>query len=229
MSSPLEIVLGGTFDPVHEGHLDSAAKVRSVLRLPRVLLLPAAIPPHKESCEITPAHHREAMLRLAVAPREGLEVCTLELRSESVCFTIDSLRRLRRGPPPCRPVFLLGMDALVEIPTWRSYVGLLNEFDLLVIDRPGAGDAAMIDRLHPRVSERLQPRVDPAGAKAALEERDLGRGGRVFPIGIATAPVSSSQVRAAVAAGSSLARLVPVQVAEYIQSHGLYRGRNRAE
>ncbi len=121
------------------------------------------------------------------------------------------------------------MDALVEIPTWRSYVELLSEFDLLVIDRPGAGDAAMIDRLHPRVTERLQPRVDPAGARAALEGRDLGKGGRVFPIGIATAPVSSSQVRAAVAAGRSLGSLVPVQVAGYIQLHGLYRRRFGSE
>ena len=229
MTSPLEIVLGGTFDPVHEGHLELAAAMRSVLRLPRVLLLPAALPPHKQPAEITPAHHREAMLRLAVAGRECLEICTLELRSKTVCYTIDSLRRLRQGPPTCRPVFILGMDALLEIPTWRQYVDLLREFDLLVIDRPGPGNAEVIERLHPRVVERLRPRLDPEGARRALEGGRLGEGGRIFPIGVATTPVSSSQVRAAVVAGRSLAGLVPPQVAEYIQSYGLYRGRTQAE
>ena len=229
MTSALEIVVGGTFDPVHVGHLDLAEAIRSVLRVPRVLLLPAAFPPHKQPQAITPAHHREAMLRLAVAGRCSLEVSTLELRSEAVCFTIDSLRRLREGPPACSPVFVLGMDALLEIPTWRSYVEMLEEFDLIVIDRPGATDDDVRELLHPRVIERLRPRLGPDEAPVALEQCGLGRGGRVFPLDIATAPVSSSQVRAAAAGGRSLAGLVPPEVAEYIQLHGLYRGRNQAE
>lgn len=229
MTSPLEIVLGGTFDPVHHGHLELAAAIRSVLRLPRVLLLPAAFPPHKQPAEITPARHREAMLRLAVAGRKSLEISTLELRSRKVCYTIDSLRRLRQGPPPCLPVFVLGMDALQEIPTWRDYVDLLREFDLLLIDRPGPGNAALAERLHPRVVERLRPRLDPADARRTLDDNRLGDGGRIFPIGIATPAVSSSQVRAAAAAGLSLAGLVPPEVAGYIQRHGLYRGRTQAE
>jgi len=219
--TPVVGVLGGTFDPVHLGHLAMAETARRLLGLERVLLMPSAIPPHKSPPKLTPARHREAMLRLAVEDRPGLEVHTLELDSGGVCFTVDSLRRLRAGPPALRPVFVLGMDSLLEIGTWREHRSLLREYDLAVIDRPGSALATVRDRLLPEVLGALVEISGPAAAAAALHGDHPG--GRVFHLPMDPVPVSSTEIRRLAAAGGNLDGLVPPAVARYIRSNALYR------
>jgi GTP-binding protein len=211
-------VLGGSFDPVHEGHLRIADEARRRLGLARTLLMPAAVPPHKSGSALTPALHREQMLRLAIADREALVVSTLELRTGGVCYTIDTLRQLRDGEPPLVPVFVLGMDSLHQITKWRSWRDILGEFDLAVFDRAD-GDAGGI--LDPEVESRLV-RL-PQGAPPPP---DVGRGGRIFRLPTSPIPVSSSAVRARVEGGRDPGSLVPPAVARYIQDTGLYRQEN---
>lgn len=224
MSGPgLEAVLGGTFDPVHLGHLEIARTVRRALNLPRVLLLPTAVPPHKEPSSVRPIDHRLAMLRQAIERREGLQICTLELDPGRPGYTIESMRRLREGPPPCRPVFILGMDALIDLPTWRSFGDLLREFDLLAIDRIDRRASELPRGLHPDVRDRLEPPRTDDEAGALWDAQRIGQGGRVFPLRIPPIEISSSEIRRRAAAGDDLGALVPPEVARYIHDHALYR------
>lgn len=208
-------VLGGTFDPVHLGHLEIARRARSAAGLARVLLVPSAVPPHKRRARLAPARDREAMLRLAVAGVPGLEVSTIELDTRGVCYTIETLRRLRLGPPAASPVFILGMDSLVDLETWKDFRDLIREFDLIAVDRPGRPPV-----LAPEIAGAVVPLPD--GAPGALPALELGRGGRIFRVGGPPIPISSSDVRAKAASGADLDGLVPPGVAGYISSKGLY-------
>ncbi|HXV76103.1 MAG TPA: GTPase ObgE [Candidatus Polarisedimenticolaceae bacterium] len=220
-SSHFEVVavLGGTFDPVHRGHLELAEEVRRRTGLDRLLLVPGAIPPHKRHAPVTPAWHREAMLRLAVRGRPGIELCTAELESGGVSYTVETLRELRDHGTGSTPVFVLGMDSLEELPTWRDYRGLIREFDLVVVDRPGAGPP---DRcVDPEIAARLVE-VGEASGRGWFARQDLGAGGRIFHVRLPPMPVSSSEVRARIARGEEIGDLVPPDVARYILEHGLY-------
>ena len=228
-SEPLGL-LGGTFDPVHRGHLELADKIRDLLRLPRFLLLPTAVPPHKSLRSLSPIAHRLEMLRLALRERPGLEICGLELDPERTCYTIDTLRILRDGPNPCRPLFVMGMDALLQLRTWREADALMREFDLIAIDRTDRELRRVRDRLDPDVASRI---ISPEGGPRGLDERrleqlELGRGGRIIHLALPLVPVSSSVIRARAAAGRSLHDLVPAAVAGYIQRTGLYRQEDRS-
>jgi len=211
-------VLGGTFDPVHFGHLVVAVQARDRLGLRRMWLLPCAVPPHKDPAGVAPAEHRVAMITAAIAGRPGLELCDLELRTGTVQYTIDTLRALRREPWSVNPVFLLGFDSLAELPTWRLPTALLAEFDLVVVDRPD--DPRGTARLAPEVVRAMMP--TPSGTDG-WERAALGRGGRVFRLPVPPVPISSRAVRACAAAGGSLADLVPDSVARYIQDNRVYR------
>jgi GTP-binding protein len=220
-------VLGGTFDPVHRGHLVMAERTLEAMKLEKLLLMPSSIPPHKSRPRLTTAEHRMAMLRLAIEGRPGLGICTVELETGGVCYTIDTLRRLRVGRSPIRPVFVLGTDSLAEITTWRDYRDLVDEFDLVAIDRPGMTLAELRPDLPPEIAGALV--YVPEGVRGAevLRERPPGSGGRIYHISVTPCPVSSSDIRAAAAAGQSLAGLVPPAVAGYIQENSLYRQEDR--
>jgi nicotinate-nucleotide adenylyltransferase len=218
---PVVGVLGGTFDPVHAGHLHAAETVRLVFALPRVLLVPCAVPPHKSRPDLTPAGHRVAMLRLAVQGFPGLEVGDLEVVRGGISFTFDTLLSLASGPAAVRPLPILGMDALREIGTWHRHTDLLREFDVVAVDRPSE-ETGLAD-LPPFVTARIVPIACEPGAGAAEEEGRTGAGGRIYRVPIPPVPISSSDVRARAAAGRPLAGLVPVEVARYIQVHELYR------
>jgi nicotinate-nucleotide adenylyltransferase len=214
-------VLGGTFDPVHLGHVAIARSVREGLGLEAVLLVPATLPPHKRAHEITPARHRGEMVRLALAGQDGLELCTIELDRGGVCYTIDTLDELRARRDGS-PLFLLGTDALCGIHTWHAWDRLVSEYDLVAIDRPGAELRSCAERLVPGVAGRVA--FLPATlAPDALRALELGRGGRVLHFPLAPIRISSSDVRRRAAAGSSLSGLVPPEVARYIQSTRIYQ------
>ena len=151
----------------------------------------------------------------------GLEISTLELDTGRVCYTIDTLRCLRAATPPSEPVFILGMDALLELPTWREYEQLVCEFDLIVVDREGQTLETARPLLHPIVAERLEPFADVESVALALG-RAAGSG-RIYPAQHEPIPISSSEIRQRAAAGASLDGLVPPAVARYIQRHGFYR------
>jgi GTP-binding protein len=226
-ASPVVGVLGGTFDPVHVGHLAMAELTMEVMELESLLLLPSSIPPHKSRPRLTAAEHRLAMLRLALRDRAGLGICTVETERGGVCYTIDTLRQLRDGSSPIRPLFVLGGDSLAEITTWRDYRELIEEFDIVAIDRPGNTLAELRAALPTEIADALVEIPDGPHGAERLRENPPGRGGRIYHISMEPCPVSSSQVRKSAAAGESLASLVPPAVAGYIQENGLYRQEDR--
>ena len=208
-------VLGGSFDPVHRGHIELACRARQALGLERVLLLPCAVPPHKPDRDLAARYHRLEMLYLAVEDRPGIQVCTLEIEHSGVRYTIETLRALRTGLPPLAPVFLCGSDALADVMSWREHGALLAEFDFAAVIRPD-------DSGHPRDAgwpEVVARRVSPL----PLSTGDaLGKGGRVYPLDLPALAVSSSLVRTRCGLRQSIADVVPARVARYIQRHRLY-------
>jgi nicotinate-nucleotide adenylyltransferase len=220
-------VLGGTFDPVHNGHLAIAERVRRALGLTRMLMVLTRHPPHKTGQRLTPFDQRAAMLDLAIAGRAGLERSPLE-SGERVAYTVDTLRSLRSGDPPVDPVFVLGSDALLDLPYWHEAPLLVTDFDLCVHARPAATPRTLA-RLPAFVRRRIVE-LDLAGGVARdLERLAPGRGGRVFLLADEPVDVSSSRVRAVASRGGDLAALVPEAVAGYILATGLYSGPERED
>jgi len=208
-------VLGGSFDPVHRGHIALACHARRVLGLDRVLLLPCADPPHKPDRVLAARYHRLEMLYLAVEDRPGLRVSTFEIARGGIHYTIDTLRSLRAGAPALAPVFLCGSDALAEVASWREHETLLAEFDFAAVVRPADAGGPRTSEWPEIVARRVSP-LPPARGAAP------GGGGRVFRLDMPGVAVSSSLVRARCASGNPPDDLVPARVARYIQRHRLY-------
>lgn len=210
-------VLGGTFDPVHVGHVEAAVTVRRWLGLARVLMVLSARPPHKDPAALTDVACRREMLELALGGIDGVEPSWIEVDRAGTGFTIDTLRQIRRAAPPTEPVFIIGRDSLTELPTWRDWRELVDRFDLAVVDRPGAtGDD---DGLEPEIRRRLLAIPAPG---AAVEPAP-GHGGRILVVPVAPAAVSSSAIRRRVRDGRSIHGLVHPAVGRYIRNAGLYR------
>ncbi|HEX4824846.1 MAG TPA: nicotinate (nicotinamide) nucleotide adenylyltransferase [Candidatus Polarisedimenticolaceae bacterium] len=205
-------ILGGSFDPVHRGHIVLAAGARRTLGVERVFLLPCAEPTHKPGRRLAARYHRLEMLALATEGVPGLAVSTFEIARGGHRYTIDTLRALREEG--LRTVFLVGSDALAELDSWRDYTELLAEFDFGVVERPDEVGHARGATLPEAVRERLHdlPATGPPP----------GKGGRIFRLAVDTLPVSSSLVRQRRFEGRAIGDLVPPRVARYIQRHGLY-------
>lgn len=208
-------VLGGSFDPVHRGHVAIAEHALRRLGVQRVLFLPCADPPHKPDRVLAARHHRLEMLFLALEAHPGLRVSTFELGHRGVCYTIDTMRSLRSAAPSSAPVFLCGFDAMADVGSWREHEALLAEFDFVACTRPDESGGPSAVGWPDIVTRRLAP-FPPS------DETPLGAGGRVFRLEIPPLPVSSSLVRTRLAEGRDIDDLVPARVARYIRRHRLY-------
>ncbi len=209
-------VLGGTFDPVHNGHLAVADAALAGLALDRLLLIPAAMPPHKQSLPVTPFNHRLAMLRLAAAGRPGLLVSDLEAGRLGPSFSVDTLLALRgHFGEGVTLFFLVGIDAFAEIASWHRYSELPRLAELVVVDRPDAAPLRCGDAVR---------RQFPAYSRRGGESPWRGPvGGVIRTLTMTPVAVSSTLVREVAAGNASLASLVPSKVADYIRHHSLYR------
>lgn len=212
-------VLGGTFDPVHLGHLHAARCVRLAFGLDEVLLIPSSVPPHKVRPGLAPAAHRLAMVLLAAQAEPFLRVSTIEIDRGGPSYTIDTLRELARiRPEPA--LFVLGTDAFLELRTWREPEALVRTFDLVVVDRPGA--SVPPGAPDPELWGLLVAVPFEPGAGATLRQKPRPPSGRAFRLEIPHVDVSSSEVRRRAARGAPLDGLVPAPVARYIHEQGLY-------
>ena len=209
-------IFGGTFDPVHRGHLAVARAALRRLKLDQLIFLPAGVPPHKQHKARAGFRHRFAMLKLATAREPRFAVSRLE--ASGVHYSIDTVRRLKRSlKPGDRLFFLIGMDAFLEIASWYRAEELLRECEFVVSVRPGSSIRAVTLVLPPslRRSAGAFPRRSRGGIRVDGVSIHLLRSAR--------APVSATQVRAAAKRGRPLGALVPSPVARYIEKHLLYR------
>jgi len=195
-------VLGGTFDPVHLGHIMMAEEARKSLGLKEVLLVPAGQPLTRSDERITSAEHRLRMLRLAVAGSPHLKVSTVEIERPGPSFTVDTIAELRRKFGGKDEIFfILGWDSLAQLPIWREPARIINMCILVAVPRPGWTQPSLkaLEKDIPGISKRVvfleKPRID----------------------------ISATAIREKVARGESIDHLVPGPVADYIKNHGLYK------
>ena len=208
-------VLGGTFDPVHNGHLAIAGHVLKLLHLDSILFIPAARPPHKGHLHLTPFSHRLAMLRCAVKEEPRYFVSAMEEQREGPSYSVDTLQDLRESlDPDVRLFFIIGMDAFVEIDTWKDYHLIPGLADLVVIDRPDyplglAGST--VDKLG-------EYNFDSADSAWVASDHS----GMIFGVGMSPVDVSSTMVRERLGASLEVTNYLPEAVAEYIIREGLF-------
>jgi nicotinate-nucleotide adenylyltransferase len=205
-------VLGGTFDPIHSGHLDMAEAAARALNLTRIYVITANFPPHRGQPQAS-SFHRFAMVSMAVAGRPGWRASDLELRTSTTSYTSDTLKMFhQREYAPCELFFVLGSDAFAEVATWRDYPSLLDAAHFVVVSRPGLPVGLLSARL-PQLADRMvRPPID------AITQIDPV----IILIEAPTADVSSTAIRERRAHGLSIGGMVPPFVQQHIEQHGLY-------
>lgn len=199
-------ILGGTFDPVHDGHLAVAREALTVLDLDHILFVPNADPPHKQGQAVTPALHREAMVALAIEPEPTFVLSRLELERPGPSYAVDTVAVLaaqarREGRP--EPWFVMSAEVLDDFDTWRDPERVLAGCRVAVAPRPGA---------------------EPLGDRWVAEHYPAFRSRFAFLPG-PELDIASTAIRDRVGRGRSITGLVPAAVADYIEAHGLYRVR----
>ena len=213
-------LLGGTFDPIHRGHVAIARGVRDRFALDRLLLLPAGRPPHKADDALTPWAHRFAMAALASLEMERIEASAAEGGRGGASYTVETLEEFRHGlEPGDLLLFALGSDSLFDLPNWREPRRVLELASLAVVPRPGAERAAL-GRLDAEIARRV---IDLAAGPATPAER-LAPVGAVYWLDLPADEVSGTGIRQRIRRGDGIGGLVPPAVAAYIAKYRLYAG-----
>ncbi|MGB5984209.1 MAG: nicotinate (nicotinamide) nucleotide adenylyltransferase [Desulfobacterales bacterium] len=217
-------LFGGTFNPIHYGHLNCVAETAEAFDLDQVQLIPAAVPPHKAPGEIIAAHHRLAMVRLAIRDRPHLVVSDLELTREGPSYTVDTIGHYRdRAGDAAHHFLIIGLDSLLEIHTWKSFHRIFTLIPLIVMNRPDTLNPNQGDPLA-AIQRYLTSRIDPGyGTPARTYTFEHPRLNPVFYIPVAPQPISATAIRRHIRRGLSLKGLVPPAVDDYIEQQGLYR------
>jgi nicotinate-nucleotide adenylyltransferase len=197
-------VLGGTFNPVHLGHMIMAQDAMEAFDLSRVMFVPCAQPPHKSAAGLAPAHHRLAMLEAAIEGDLRFEVSDIELQRGEISYTIDTLRAVAADHPGVELYFIIGADSLGELHLWREIETLLGLCRIVTMARPGVN----LDALQAKDIKLRDPW--PEQIQAGIRIGHL-------------VEVSSTDIRYRVAEGMSIRYLVPPGVDMYIAEHSLYR------
>ncbi|MGB7923622.1 MAG: nicotinate-nucleotide adenylyltransferase [Pyrinomonadaceae bacterium] len=214
---------GGTFDPVHAGHLAVAKGLLKLFALDRVLFIPAHLAPHKREARVTPASQRYAMLVLATQGEPQLCVSTVEIDAPERPYTVDTLSRMREDlGRDAQLFFIMGADSWLEITTWREWERVLSSSNHIVVTRPGYE----LSEAHvtPAIRERV---VDLRGADQERIAREVYRsdGLRIYVTDAVFMDVSATAVRGVLSGSvdASIASLVPPPVAEFIRKYRLYQ------
>jgi len=201
-------VLGGTFDPVHRGHIMMADEAMKSLGLSEVILVLAGQPISKMKEKLTSAEHRLQMLHLAVAEKPYLRVSAMELERPGPSYTVDTITELRKKyGSQDELIFIMGWDSLAQLPNWREPGRIISICSLVAVPRPGfpRPDLKILEKKIPGISKRVvfleKPRID----------------------------ISATDIRKKVARGESIDRLVPAPVVEYIKKHKLYQGQQEVK
>jgi nicotinate-nucleotide adenylyltransferase len=210
-------LLGGTLDPVHFGHLRSAEEIREALELDEIWFMPAALPPHKESSNLTPFTHRLAMVELAVASTDHFKTTAIENELHGPSYSIDTLKELgERHKDEAEFFFILGSDAFLDIETWKDY-GSLTDYGSLVIMRRGHEDSSGLKQ----VISRAFPNHCIQGEKDIFIAHDKGA---IYLYSVTHLAISGTDIRRRAKSGLSVRFLVPEEVRIYMEKNSLYAG-----
>jgi nicotinate-nucleotide adenylyltransferase len=207
-------LFGGTFNPIHMGHLRGAEEIREAFGLQQVIFIPAAIPPHKVTEEVIEAKHRLEMVRLATANNPFFSTTDIELSRPEKSYSIDTIRYLRERHPDIF-FFILGRDAFVEIETWKEFQHLFSLCNFIVMTRPGfqktLSTSPLPEALVPvfRYDQEIKGWIHTSGHTLHFKD-------------ITVLDISSTKVRELIERGESVRYLIPGEVEAYIQKNRLY-------
>jgi len=215
-------LFGGTYNPVHLGHLRAALEVKEGFELDEIFLIPAALPPHKIPGEVADAADRLHMLNLALEGTSGLNVSDVELKRSGPSYTIDTVHHFKHTlPDKCRIYLIMGLDAFLEIDSWKSYEELLAQIPFIVINRPLAGNrhgfawGVMEDYLKTSLSAEYEFSESQSCYLRAEKQP-------IYVYEVTALDISSTMIRKLIKKGRSIEYLVPQKVAKFIKSKGLY-------
>ncbi|MBI5142440.1 MAG: nicotinate (nicotinamide) nucleotide adenylyltransferase [Nitrospirae bacterium] len=214
-------ILGGTFNPVHFGHLRAAEEVRTALGLDSVIFIPASRPPHKTE-EIADASHRMNMVRAAISGHPAFSASDIEIKRPDISYSVNTLEELRRLRPGHEFCFILGMDAFLDLASWKSPERVVSLADIAVITRPPYrfAELAASPFLQGFQSDTLAA-MDSGGARAESVKMLSGRSAHIVPV--TAMDISSTAIRRIVKSGGSIRYLLPEAVESYILFNKLYQ------
>jgi nicotinate-nucleotide adenylyltransferase len=216
-------LFGGTFNPIHRGHLWAASEVIKRFNLDQIFLIPAALPPHKTPGAVANADDRLEMIHLAITDLSGLTVSDVELNRAGPSYTIDTVRHFKNTLADDSQIYLImGLDAFLEIDTWKSYTELLEQIAFIVMARPNE-DCPEADQGWKILENYLQSTLS-AGYKFLTARGCYTSEGKppVHIVDIDAMDISSTKIRQNIKTKQPIENLVPSKVAEFIQSKGLY-------
>jgi len=208
-------LFGGTFNPIHFGHLRGAEEIREAFGLQEVIFIPAAIPPHKVAEEVIKPNHRLEMVRLGTSSNPSFSTTDIELKRPGKSYSIDTIRYFQERHKDGL-FFTLGRDAFVEIETWKEFQNLFSLCNFIVMTRPGSQKASSTAQLPKtlvpvfRYDQEIKGWVHTSGCTLHFKE-------------ITYLDISSTRIRELIERGESVRYLIPPEVENYIQKHGLYR------
>lgn len=209
-------ILGGTFDPIHFGHLDVADAARRSLELTEVIFIPSKTPPHRPSAPVASAYHRLAMVALAVAGEPLYRVSDQELRADGPSYTSLTLEtRAQAGLRPSQLFFITGADAFAEIASWHDYPNVLSLAHFVVVSRPRY-PVSELRRQLPDLASRMRD------ARASVVSTSPQNETWIWLVDAATREISSSDIRTHLAHGDPIDQYVPQTVATYIERQQTY-------
>jgi len=211
-------LFGGTFNPIHSGHIKAAEVVLELFSLDKVLFIPSFIPPHKESEKIVSPAHRFKMVELAIENNPNFIASPLEIEEKGTSYSILTLQKMRKFYPKALFFFILGIDAFLEIDTWKNYERVLEQCKFVVISRSGydLGDAKNV--LDKKYSSRIR---DLSVTKDIGENLDLSY--EIFLVPFEALVVASTDVRNRLRKNLPISQMVPKRVADYIFENNLYQ------
>jgi nicotinate-nucleotide adenylyltransferase len=221
-------VLGGTFNPIHFGHLHIAGNIQSIFSLDQVHFVVASMPPHKRPEDLIPFMHRYAMVSLAVSSEPTFIPSLIELEPRYSSFSIDTMRKLAHGVGHDGEAlyFIAGGDSLLEVQSWRASEKLLTAYNFIFVVRPGTGAIIPAEHLPAKAVSKVR---DLTGLKRSEIRRRIAEeskgGNRIYIVDAGAPDISSTQIRGLASSGRTMRRMVPGPVCKYIRKLHLYGGR----
>ncbi|MDP1759471.1 MAG: nicotinate-nucleotide adenylyltransferase [Thermodesulfovibrionales bacterium] len=213
-------IFGGTFNPIHYGHLTAAEEVKEKLGLDKIIFVPSGNPPLKDK-ELADAKHRYKMVKLAISKNRSLAVSDIEYKKKDKSYSVDTVEKLRRIYPGARLYFIAGIDAFIDIPNWWQPERLVSLADFIVISRPSFKFTGLASSPYLKINRSILKKLDDA--KLQTYKTILMSGNDIIMLNITPVEISATGIRKLIKRGKSIKYLLPEEVETYIITHKIYK------